>query len=717
MISLALLAEATNYLQVFGQYVWPGILMLIGFSLVIFVHELGHFLVAKAVGIRVDKFALGFGPKLLGFKYGQTEYVIAALPLGGYVKMLGQEDFNALDENAPKDPQAYNNKSVGARFAVIAAGVVMNIIFAGILLVVVGLIGINFPAPVVGSLTAGYPASTAKITWPEPLPGQTSASTTSPASSQATTTEANVSVGMEPGDTIVAINGVPVGRFTTIAVKAALAYKDEVFNMTIRRQIAGKDYLGSAQVGVKERDTMLAFGIGGASDTVIEEAVGQNASVLHKGDRLLAINGQKVEHWWNLPDALRGAEPTNIPATVLRDGKDVTVTLPPAYISGGQAYLTGLDGKSQPLDAAIQEINDLYVRVQYRDGRIENLPTSSISLGQADGELMTVMGMSPRVKIESIASGSPAEKAGLKVGDIIVNYGDLGAAPTRKQLFEINDKFANKGTNIVVLRDGKVQDSIWIVPKKLKDSTRVVMGVLLGLDYDHLIVAGVADNSVAAQAGITSGNEITAVNSKPIANWYELLSELKNLEKQDQGQAASLTVKRNAETFTADLGQVDRWTLDPNSYIVDPLHDVLFKPLMVRIVHANPIAALSWGLQETWISTLDTYASLRALVRGTVASSEVRGPVGIAQIAYKAGQQGFSYFVYLMAIISISLAVINFLPIPVVDGGHAVFLAIEKIRGKPVSVKVMNIAQAIGMALLLGVFLLATWNDIARFIN
>jgi len=81
------------------------------------------------------------------------------------------------------------------------------------------------------------------------------------------------------------------------------------------------------------------------------------------------------------------------------------------------------------------------------------------------------------------------------------------------------------------------------------------------------------------------------------------------------------------------------------------------------------------------------------------------------------GRQGFARLIYLMAIISISLAVLNFLPIPVVDGGHVVFLIIEKIMGRPVPVKVMNIVQLIGMALLICVFLYATWHDIVRFIN
>ena len=117
-------------LNVFSNWVLPICMFAIGLGLVIFVHELGHFIAAKAVGIKVLRFSLGFGPKVVGFKRRETEYWLAAVPLGGYIKMLGQEDLKALDENQPTDPGAYNNKPVWARLIVVSAGVVMNVVFA-----------------------------------------------------------------------------------------------------------------------------------------------------------------------------------------------------------------------------------------------------------------------------------------------------------------------------------------------------------------------------------------------------------------------------------------------------------------------------------------------------------------------------------------------------------------------------------------------------------
>ena len=105
---------------------WNILKVAVGLGFVIFIHELGHFLLAKWNGVKVEKFSIGFGPTILGFRRGETEYVLAAIPLGGFVKMLGEgpED----EQNKTTDPRAYPNKSVGARMAIISAGVVMNIL-------------------------------------------------------------------------------------------------------------------------------------------------------------------------------------------------------------------------------------------------------------------------------------------------------------------------------------------------------------------------------------------------------------------------------------------------------------------------------------------------------------------------------------------------------------------------------------------------------------
>src|SRR5688500_2010208 len=162
--------------------IWSIALLCFGFGFVIFFHELGHFLAAKYVGIRVEQFAVGFGQALFswrkgkgwklgssGARYeeltksgqaegiGETEYRLNWVPLGGYVKMLGQDD---LRPNATQDdPRAYNKKSIGARMVVVSAGVIMNIILAAIGFMVVFLMGFRAPPAVAGSVIPNSPAS------------------------------------------------------------------------------------------------------------------------------------------------------------------------------------------------------------------------------------------------------------------------------------------------------------------------------------------------------------------------------------------------------------------------------------------------------------------------------------------------------------------------------------------------------------------------------
>ena len=128
-------------------------------------------------------------------------------------------------------------------------------------------------------------------------------------------------------------------------------------------------------------------------------------------------------------------------------------------------------------------------------------------------------------------------------------------------------------------------------------------------------------------------------------------------------------------------------------------------------------AALAWGGRETMFFITTSYATLRSLVNQTVSTKDISGPVGIGSMAIQAGRRGIIDFAYFMAMISVSLAVINFLPFPVVDGGHAMFLIIEKIRGKPLSISVMNVVQMLGLAIILMVFLFVTWQDISRLLG
>lgn len=134
-------------------------LVLLG--VLIFVHEFGHFVFAKLLGVKVLKFSLGFGPKVIGKTRGETEYVISAVPLGGYVKMLGQEDMPVEGQEIPEEEKhrAFNFQPVWKRFVIVLAGPLFNLFFAAVVFFLVFVNGVPYLLPDVGEVTADSPAS------------------------------------------------------------------------------------------------------------------------------------------------------------------------------------------------------------------------------------------------------------------------------------------------------------------------------------------------------------------------------------------------------------------------------------------------------------------------------------------------------------------------------------------------------------------------------
>src|SRR3989338_8414782 len=130
-------------------------------GILIFVHEFGHFILAKLVGVRVLKFSLGFGPKLIGRKYGDTEYLISAVPLGGYVKPLGEEPGEEIKEE--DKPFAYNYQPVWKRALIVFAGPVFNLFFAALIFIFIFMHGLPVLFPEVGDVMKQSPASAAGL--------------------------------------------------------------------------------------------------------------------------------------------------------------------------------------------------------------------------------------------------------------------------------------------------------------------------------------------------------------------------------------------------------------------------------------------------------------------------------------------------------------------------------------------------------------------------
>ncbi len=714
-----------------STWVWPVLQFVIGLGVVVAVHEFGHFIVAKLVGIKVEKFALGFGPKLVGVQWGETEYCINALPLGGFVKMLGQDDFRPMEDAPDRDPRAFNSKSVGARFAVISAGVIMNAVLAVVLFAVIAMVGRDFVAPVVGDVVEHYPASEAEVTWVE---GGPEGAATAPA----TATAPAGSVGLRPGDRItrirgdsmiLAVLGEEVDRFDRLALTSTLADPNDVYRVWFEREVDGETWTGRADLGVRPARGMMggermSFGLGPATDLTVTPSFAYDAPAsldpYQPGDVLVALDGEPIRHAWRLDEMLEGTSGPNVPVTVRRGGEEVALTAP-----------RGIEYRPNVVflpDGTKLDLSDYRLGEDPNDGDREVLSPLADGGGGAyamedliiplSREIVDFLGMVPLVRIMGILPGKPAEQAGLKPGDVIVHYGDT-PLPTLGEIQDVNKKVARAGgeTQVVVRRGGKTLDPITVRPQWDDDRQAGLIGIARYVDLDGTVVAGVRPGSVAAEAGLSKGNVVTALNGRDVASWREVYEALRELG----GQEVTLTYlpAEGADTeATAEIGELTPAVFDPGDYAVTIFpgpHVGLNTPLQFTLRKGGVGEAIAWSAKETVGFILTTYASIRALFVGSVSSKEFMGPVGMGGVAVTAARQDVMHLVYFMAFISTALAVFNFLPLPVVDGGHAVFLIVEKIRGKPVPVRIMNIIQMVGLAALLLLFLALTFQDIMRF--
>ncbi|PLX80307.1 MAG: RIP metalloprotease RseP [Desulfuromonas sp.] len=295
---------------------FSGIIML---GVLVFVHELGHFCVAKFSGVKVLKFSLGFGPKLFSRQWGETEYLICAIPLGGYVQMLGEgggEQGESAEMTEEESRRSFANKPLLNRTAIVAAGPVMNLALPFLLLPLTFLIGVNLPAyldrePCIGHVVEETPGSKA---------------------------------GIQAGDCIISVNDVPVETWTKTNQTLISQVGQEIFLTVMRdgksRQVLLEPWdddlekLQLQELGLMPHQAAL---IGAISKGFPAESAGMKV-----GDRIVAIGGQPVTSWYDLRTLIQAGEGTPLSFDVERDGELVSLSIKPVLNEQAGGYLVGI---------------------------------------------------------------------------------------------------------------------------------------------------------------------------------------------------------------------------------------------------------------------------------------------------------------------------------------------------------------------------------------
>lgn len=291
-----------------------GIIML---GILVFVHELGHFCVAKWCGVKVLKFSLGFGPKLVSRQWGETEYLICAVPLGGYVQMLGEgsgENGESAALSPEEEARSFARQSVGRRMAIVAAGPAMNLALPFLIMPLAYLVGVNLPAyldepPCIGYVVAGSEGDRH---------------------------------GFRSGDCIQTVGETTVATWEAIG-PALINHAGAPLPVVVERQGAAVALTLPSDHGALEG--LQSIGLLPRQDAVIGSIMPNMpaaAAGLQVDDLILALDDQPVTSWYDLRTLIQefGAQP--VPVRLLRDGQELTVMLTPRQAEDSGDYLIGI---------------------------------------------------------------------------------------------------------------------------------------------------------------------------------------------------------------------------------------------------------------------------------------------------------------------------------------------------------------------------------------
>lgn len=756
----------------------------VGLGFVIFVHELGHFLVAKACGVKCEKFYVGFDfleipipftglkiPRALWkMQIGETEYGIGSLPLGGYVKMLGQDDDprnmeaeaertkaiaegkaaeglqsgasveketaaglaahapppsdgptiglaiekagEALTHSHPDpvknadpparpavavktadgrvimtDPRSYTAKSVPARMAIISAGVIMNAIFAVVFATIAYKMGVPEVPASFSALSPGDPA------W---------------------------QAGIEPGARIIQFgkNSQPYEwlRYEDLKRNVVLNGKNQDLSILVRNpdgsetwhdvrpeKVPGNKHptIGvtlpiNTKLSVATPAKLAKSGLG--------HMVQKTDVPLEDEDKVIAIDGQTVAN---------GAQMT---ALLMQNPKDkMTLTV---------ERTESLPKGAKPDDKPKKTTHQIVVE-----------PRPIMQTG-------VVVGMGP---ITAIRKHSPADTAGLHVGDQIESIdGEPVGDPL--SLGQRLLPLVGKTVTIVVSRPtkdkprqmeltAKLESPRNLLPVRYYGNGSEVSAEPLGVAYDVTnTVTSVIPGSPAEKVGIKPGDRLLVAKwivpkrEKP-DEWDKYLSkqaekELDFAKTKNQwlkvfgtSQEAKSDLKVELRFQRGDKPFAETVGLAPGEDHFDEYRGL--SPQIEMQVHTaeNWSQAFWLGRRETKERIQEVFTVLHRLVTLQLSPTNLSGPPGILSAATQFASNGIPTMLIFLTMLSANLAVINFLPIPVLDGGHMVFLAAEWIRGKPVDADLQYKLTLAGVFFLLSLMVFASAMDVGRFFN
>lgn len=320
---------------------------------------------------------------------------------------------------------------------------------------------------------------------------------------------------------------------------------------------------------------------------------------------------------------------------------------------------------------------------------------------------------------------TPAAQAGIQANDLLLRVEDEAVATWKAATLETLSGVLDGGElTLLVSRNGANKTVTLDVPGNTRELTEpgaLMQGLGLGLNIPPLppTLGKLAAGTPAAEGGLQAGDTVLALDGTPVSSFRELAQMIRErpaqvvqfrIARQSRGEETILTLPVVIGSHQIDgstAGFIGAPVQRPENYGAE----------LRAVQQLRPLAALGAGISKTWEISALTLRLLGRMVIGDVSFKNISGPISIAQYAGFTAQVGLVPFLAFLAVISVSLGVLNLLPIPVLDGGHLLWFAVEAVKGSPVSEQTEILGQRVGIALLLVLMSFAFYNDITRLIN
>lgn len=650
--------------------------VLVGFGFVIFIHEMGHFLAAKRVGITCPAFSIGFPfpmwtPKgwkaynIFRYTWRGTEYRLGWIPFGGYVQMRGQSDNpGAMEGPKPDDTSDYRNKTYFQKTQVLLGGVTMNAITAVIFFVLAFSLGVTFIEPTVGMIDSRSQA------W--------------------------VDNEIKVGDRVLEVNGREVVDFEDVVYAGIFDGGDSV-NLKIQRDEGGKTITKDVTLSLDD-DPVFGLKLPAIKakhrTNLTEEEAAQFPESLGEdrpqdGDELVAVNGRKVLNFYDavgLVSASRGEIELTLRRGLDEDAREWKVKYTPRrkFYSDSSAYM-------------------------------------------ADVSFL------PPVYTDRVQKGSAAHKAGLKQGDRLVGIYEGGAVRRFDSFGELTaamDASNGNPVKLLIEREGKEMPLEVTPDPRESNPGRYSLGINVapfdptGMDdkaqqaaseklAGKVIAYGIRPGSPLLAQGMKPGDEIAGmkINGKdadqPNGKFDRDAVQSGLLEAAAIGSPEitfAVNTKDGAREFKV---KVDENGPDSAGFISVATAEQRSKPVTYGIGES-----ITQGFYHSKKVGYKIMMTLAALFTGRVKLWHLGGPVVIAKRSYSLAQWGIGTLVFFLAFISINLAIVNMIPLPVLDGGQWLVVTIEAIRGKPMPERAMTWVSTISFFAVIGLMLFVLGNDL-----